>query len=458
MQIDKLHQLHPDILKISDLIHQAGGQLYLVGGCVRDFCLGITPKDLDFEVFGLAETKLQTLLSAHYHIEWVGKKFGVFIVKGLPFDIALPRTETKTGLKHNEFEVKVDPWLPVEKAAARRDFTINAMYLNPKTGEITDPFNGQLDLDKKILRHTSAQFSEDPLRVYRAMQFIARFDLTCEPETLALCRTMKGNHLPQERIWEEFKKLILQGFQIRKGLEFLREAGWLTYFPELEALVNCPQDPKWHPEGDVWTHTLLCMDAYAQHRLGDETEDLTVGLAVLCHDLGKPDTTLFQGDRIRSPRHDKVGATIAEHFLNRLTRDQFILKSIPPLVSEHMTPYQLYKDNASDSALRRLALRVSRVDRLLRVCRADREGRLIPWQPLPFPEGEWMNRRLKKLDLESKAPKPIIQGRDLIQMGLRPSPQFSEILDQLFHAQIEGAFETHEEGLVYLRQWLRKQE
>ena len=458
MNCSILHSDHPELLRITQILKDAGGQPFLVGGGVRDLCLGQSPKDLDIEVFGLREEQLLSVLNRHYKVEMVGKQFGVFILKGLPYDIALPRTEVKTGLKHTDFETKPDPDLPLEKAAARRDFTINAMYMDPSSGDILDPFNGKADLKSKTLRHTSSQFAEDPLRVYRAMQFIARFDLRCHPDTLRLCQAMLGDALPRERIWEEFKKLILQGQSIRKGLEFLKTVGWLKYFPELDALVGCEQDPQWHPEGDVWTHTLLCMDAFANRRSEDNTEDLIVGLALLCHDMGKPKTSIREGDRIRSPRHDKVGVVYAESFLNRLTRDQSILKSVPPLVRDHMTPYQLFKDEAGDSALRRLALRVGRIDRLLRVSQADREGRQIPWEPLPFPEGEWMEQKLELLNLKSTAPEPILQGRDLIKLGLKPGPQFSEILDQLFHAQIEGAFETHLDGVQYLKKWLKKLE
>lgn len=454
MNLSALHQQHPDLAILTQLLVEAGGQPYLVGGSVRDLCLGTIPKDLDIEVSSLSRNRLVRALSTRYDVDQVGKKFGVFILRGLPFDIALPRMETQTGPKHTDFEIEYDPDLPLERAAARRDFTLNAIYLDLKSGELIDPHGGLEDLARRHLRHTSHQFAEDPLRVLRAMQFIARFDLSCEPATVELCRTMSLSDLPRERIWEEFKKLILLGAHIRKGLHFLHDAGGLSHFPELEALVGCEQDPQWHPEGDVWTHTLLAMDAFAKRRIGSAEEDLIVGLAVLCHDMGKPLTSFREQGRIRSPRHEKEGVPVAERFLQRLTRDQRILQDVPPLVREHMVPHQLYATDASDAALRRLALRVGRVDRLLRVCQADREGRLDPWQPLPFPEGEWAEKRFEALQLKSSKPKPLILGRDLIQKGLTPGPHFSEILQSLFDAQLEGHFTTRESGLTYLDQWL----
>jgi len=456
MDLSILDNQHPDLSKITTLLRKAGGRPYLVGGCVRDLCLNTSPHDLDIEVFGLCEERLIASLSKSYHLEMVGKQFGVFIIKGLPYDIALPRTEAKWGPRHTDFKINSDPYLPLEKAAARRDFTINAIYLDPETGKICDPFHGQKDLQNRLLRHTSSQFEEDPLRVYRAMQFIARFDLECHPETVELCSKMAADSLPKERVWEEFKKLILKGYQISKGLNFLREVKWLKNFPELAALDGCLQDPHWHPEGDVWTHTLLCMDAFSRRRSHQDAEDLIVGLAVLCHDMGKPETSFIEEGRIRSPRHDKVGMKTAETFLRRLTNDQSILQAIPPLVGEHMTPFQLYKTQSGDAALRRLSLRVGRVDRLLRVCRADREGRQTPWEPLPSPEVDWIESRMEAMGLKSKSPTPILQGRDLIEAGLTPGPKFSEILNQLFHDQIEGLFDDHQSGLIYLKKWLKK--
>lgn len=456
ISITELFGHHPYLKDVISCIKEAGGVPFLVGGSVRDMHLGIAPKDLDIEVFGLSQKKLGNILSGRFRVEYVGQSFGVFIIKGYPIDIAIPRTEVKTGPKHTDFDVVCDPFLSIEQAASRRDFTINAIYLNLLDDSLVDPYGGIADIYNRILRHTSDKFVEDALRVYRAMQFIARFDLECANETLELCKSIKGEHLPHERIFAEFEKLMLHGRSISKGLDFLRACGWVSYFPELEAIIGCEQDPVWHPEGDVWNHTLLALNAFANRRTGDDSEDLLVGLAVLCHDLGKPKTTIEEGGRIRSPKHDIVGVNVSLQFLTRLTRNREILEKVPLLVREHMIPSSLQKANAGNAALRRLALRVGRVDRLLRVCQADREGRIDPWIPQPFPEGEWLAQRMENLQLKDQKPKPILQGRDLIAIGLQPGIQFGEILERMFQAQLDGEFSTHEDGIVYLKTRLKK--
>ncbi|TVP76346.1 MAG: HD domain-containing protein, partial [Puniceicoccaceae bacterium] len=361
-------------------MHTAGGRALLVGGCVRDGLLGIPAKDIDMEVYGLHANAVEAALKPHFRLDTVGRAFGVLILKGHAIDLALPRRESRIGPKHTDFKVEGDPTMSPHEAAARRDFTINAISCDPLTGEILDPYHGVADLQARCLRHVSAAFSEDPLRVLRGMQFIARFGLEAAPETVELCRALSPEHLPMERLWEEWKKLLLKGRTIASGLYFLKDCGWLRHFPELEALDGCAQDPKWHPEGDVWQHTGHCLDAYAAHRIGDEWEDLIVGLAVLCHDMGKPDTTYTDEDgRIRSPRHDILGVPVAKRFLERLTRQKKIFADVLPLVEQHMRPLALYRDGAGDSAIRRLAARVKRSARLVRGAHAYKNGR----PPLP---------------------------------------------------------------------------
>ncbi|MEK9634699.1 MAG: polynucleotide adenylyltransferase, partial [Opitutae bacterium] len=275
-------------IELAASISSQGGKLLIVGGSVRDLLIGENPEELDLEVRGLSTGQITSLLPPGFRAEEVGKSFGVLKIKGLPVEISLPRTERKTGTGHKGFTVEIDPNLPFELASERRDFTVNALGLDPLEGKLLDPHNGQKDLEARILRHVGPAFAEDPLRVLRAMQFIARFDLTPAKETTALCRRIPIEGLPSERIYEEWKKLILKGRIPSKGLDFLKSSNWLGYFPELQALVGCEQEPEWHPEGDVWTHTLHCMDAFAQNRTGEDWEDLVVGFAVLCHDLGKP--------------------------------------------------------------------------------------------------------------------------------------------------------------------------
>lgn len=447
---------HKACIQVAELLRNAGGRALLVGGCVRDGLQAIAAKDVDIEVYGLDAEQVEACLQSHFRLDTVGRAFGVFILKGYDIDIALPRRESKTGPKHTDFEVVGDPNMTPVEAAARRDFTINAISFDPLTKELLDPFDGVKDLASRTLRHVSAAFSEDPLRVLRGMQLVARFKLIANPQTIELCRSLTPEHLPQERLWEEWKKLILKGEQIGQGLRFLQACDWLQYFPELESLVGCAQDPSWHPEGDVWQHTCHCLDAYAAKRIGNEWEDLIVGLAVLCHDMGKPITSYTdESGRIRSPRHDIEGVPIAKSFLERLTRQKKIFEEVLPLVEQHMRPLALYRDGAGDSAIRRLAARVKRVDRLTRVAYADKNGR-PPLVSDDFPEGVWLLQKAAELQVTDNAPKPILLGRHLIEYGIAPGPNFGQILDDCYQAQLNGKFIDVDSGQRYLKKALRK--
>ncbi|MCQ2368711.1 MAG: polynucleotide adenylyltransferase [Kiritimatiellae bacterium] len=433
---------------VGRLVHAAGGRALLVGGCVRDKLLDLEPKDFDIEVFGLSPEKLEEVLGAAFKLDLVGLSFGVIKLHNFNIDVAIPRRETKLGLGHKGFKMEYDPTLSLTEASARRDFTINAIYSDPLTGEILDPWNGRVDLETRTLRHVSEHFKEDPLRVLRGMQFVARFDLTVSPETIQVCRDMTPEGLPPERLFEEWAKLLTKGVKISKGLNFLREVGWVKYYPELMRLIGCEQAPEWHPEGDVWNHTLCCLDAFAKQPKNED--DLIVGLAVLCHDFGKPSTSFFdkRKGRIRSLGHDDAGVEPTISFLKRLTNEERLLKEVPPLVKEHMRVFSMWKSKSGEAAIRRLAARVIRIDRLLRVAAADDEGR----PPFPSePESiEWLRSEAERLAVLDSAPKPILMGRHLIEKGLKPGVHFGEILAKAYDAQLEGKFKDLEGALKYV--------
>ena len=441
---------------IASLVREAGGRALMVGGAVRDLIVGgIEVKDVDIEVFGVEPDALQRLLAPKYPFDACGVSFGVLKVKGYDIDVALPRRESKLGEGHRAFAIASDPTLSVFDASTRRDFTVNAIYCDPLTGEVEDPHGGLADLENRILRHVSPKFREDPLRVLRGMQFVARFDLTPAPETIEICRTIGIEGLASERLFEEWAKLLTKGVAIGKGLEFLKATGWLRYFPELAALVGCEQDPAWHPEGDVWEHTKLCLDAFARRRTGDRDEDLVVGLAVLCHDLGKPATTKYDATtgHIRSIGHDEAGLEPTLSFLRRITNEERLLKEVPPLVTSHMQPFALWKSKAGDAAIRRLSLKVMRIDRLIRVARADDEGRLPDRVPSST-GGEdlaWLAAAAERLRIASEAPKPILMGRHLIELGYKPSRQFGPWLEAVFEAQLDGAFADLDGAIAYFK-------
>ena len=440
--------------EVARLVRTAGGRALLVGGCVRDCLLGGAVKDFDIECFGVEPERLKEVLSTRFELDLVGLSFGVIKLRHLDVDVAIPRRETKLGLGHRAFEMEYDASLSLEEAAARRDFTVNAIYRDPLTDEIFDPWNGRSDLENRVLRHVSGHFGEDPLRVLRGMQFVARFDLDPAPETIEVCRWMTPEGLPSERLFEEWSKLLVKGVRISKGLEFLRAVGWLRYYPELERLVGCRQAPEWHPEGDVWNHTMCCLDAFARHRTDDESEELVVGLAVLCHDFGKPSCSRYDPvkKRIRSLGHDEKGVAPTLSFLRRLTNEDRLLKEVPPLVRLHMRPFAMWKDRASDGAIRRLAAQVGRIDRLARVAQADDEGRP------PFPSDpqavEWLLSRAEELRVKDAVPKPIVRGRDLFPLGVRPGVEMGRLLKSAYEAQLDGAFYDLTSGLDWCRRRL----
>jgi len=464
----------PEVEVVAELVKGAGGRALLVGGCVRDKLLGKEPKDFDIECFGISGEDLQRVLSTCFELDLVGVSFGVIKLHHLDIDVALPRRETKLGLGHRAFGMEYDPTLTIEEASARRDFTINAIYEDPLTGEILDPWHGRPDLEQKILRHVSSHFAEDPLRVLRGMQFVARFDLTPAPETIEICRGMTPEGLAPERLMGEWSKLLTRGLAISKGLAFLRATGWVKYYPELERLIGCQQDPQWHPEGDVWNHTLCCLDAFARERderrggdgqrtdkdsavrlrpspSPDSDDDLVVGLAVLCHDFGKPACTAYDPvrKRIRSLGHDEEGVAPTLSFLKRLTNEERLLKEVPPLVRLHMRPFAMWKDQSSDGAIRRLAAKVIRIDRLLRVAAADDAGRPpFPSEPEPL---RWLAEQAERLRVADSVPQPIVRGRDLIALGMEPGVEFGRILKAAYEAQLDGRFADLEGGLDFIR-------
>jgi len=433
------------VTDLAERVRAAGGHAWMVGGSVRDLLLGTDAvKDVDLEVFGIPPEDLERLVGARYAFDPCGLSFGVLKLKHLDVDVSLPRRESKRGLGHKGFLIESDPMLSVREAASRRDFTVNALYCDPLTGAIEDPWNGLADLRSRVLRHVSPKFTEDPLRVLRGMQFAARFDLDPADETIAVSQTIGMEGLPPERLFEEWAKFLTKGVRLGKGLEFLRATGWVRYFPELAALIGCRQDPAWHPEGDVWEHTKLCLDAFARRRLGERDEDLIVGLAVLCHDFGKPATTATDPvtGHIRSLGHDEAGVAPTLSFLRRLTNEERLLKEIPPLVQCHMQPFSMWRSKVGDAAVRRLAQRVGRIDRLIRVARADDEGR-PPELSGGTSGGEdlaWLAAAAERLAIADAAPKPILQGRDLIALGFHPSSQFGVWLRASFDAQLDGAF------------------
>jgi len=435
---------------------------YLVGGCVRDWLLGMPHKDFDIEVFGVSYEQLAASLSRWGRTDLVGRSFGVLkltLPDGRQFDFSIPRRDAKVAPGHQGFAVSFDPAITPKEAAARRDFTLNALMFDPRTGQVLDFFGGQADLKNRVLRHTSEAFQEDPLRVLRGMQFAARFDLLPAPETVALCQTMMTSYpeLATERVREEWFKWAAKSVAPSAGLKFLFATGWIEHFPELQALVGTPQEPDWHPEGDVFTHTGHCCDALAKlpdWQKADEESRIVYMLAVLAHDFGKPSTTqrVMKDGRMRivSPGHDEAGVPLAERFLNRINAPGAVRERVLPLVLNHMA----HLSTVTDRFVRRLAKRLApeTIEGLFLVITADSFGR--PPQPPVVPEGvAALKAKAAELQVQAAAPKPILLGRHLIELGLQPGKQFGEILDAAFEAQLEGKFQD----LATAFRWLAEQ-
>jgi tRNA nucleotidyltransferase (CCA-adding enzyme) len=445
----------PDIaLSVARAVRDEGGRALVVGGWVRDTLIGLPPKDLDLEVFGLPATGLRAMLERFGRVDPVGESFTVYKLGDI--DVSLPRRESKSGRGHKGFAVEGDPQLSIEEAARRRDFTINAISRDPLTGQLLDPFGGVRDLEAHILRAVDpATFPDDSLRVLRALQFAARFELTVDEQTKALCRSLPLDDLPAERIWGEIEKLLLQAHRPSTGFALGYELGVISrLFPELEALVGCPQEPEWHPEGDVWVHTLMVLDE-AHLRLDglDRGRSVAVMLGALCHDLGKPATTAVVEGRIRSLGHEEEGIGPATALLDRLNIETIngydVRRTVLGVVAHHLKPGAFKKSSTpvSDGAFRRLAQKVD-LELLAIVARADCLGRTGAFDCSAM---DWFLERARSLGVEHAPPAPLVMGRHLLALGLSPGPRVGEILKQIYERQLDGAIGSVEDGLALAR-------
>jgi tRNA nucleotidyltransferase (CCA-adding enzyme) len=454
---------HPRILEICRAVRASGGRAYLVGGLVRDRLLGETgaARDQDLEVYGIDAAALRGLLEKFGKVNAVGEAFTVYKLDDI--DVSLPRRDSKTGTGHRGFTVSGDPTMTLEEAARRRDFTINAMACDPLTGEVVDPHGGLGDLEAKRLRAVDpGTFVEDSLRVLRGMQFAARFEFSIDPATVALCRRIRLDDLPSERIWGEFEKLLLRSRRPSIGLRAGLDLGVLDQlFPELKALVGCPQEPAWHPEGDVWVHTLQAVDLAAGLVSDLSTpRQAVVMLGTLCHDLGKPPTTKVIDGRIRSLEHEEAGIAPTERVLDRLnvrTMDGYdVRRQVIAIVANHLKPGLLSRerDRVGDGAFRRLALKCE-LDLLYRVAKADSLGRRAAGAKEPDSEGQdWFIERARALDVVRGGPKPLLLGRHLLEMGLAPGPRIGDLTERVYQLQLDGEVKTLDDALAAARRFL----
>lgn len=449
------------VRQVLQALQTAGGRPLLVGGIVRDAVLGLQPKDFDIEVYGLEKAGVENALQGVGSINLVGKSFGV--IKVVPFgsdteiDVSLPRLDNKTGRGIKGFFIDFPPDITPRQASSRRDFTFNAFAFDPFSNEFLDFFGGLDDLNNKILRHVGPAFSEDPERVRRGMQFAARFGMQVAPETAALCRTLlaEADTSPKERIWAEWQKWALRGEYPGKGLAFFQQVGWLETVPELAALVGCPQDPVWHPEGDVFVHTQHVCDAAAQfaaqHKLTPTEREILL-FSALCHDFGKPATTVAGTDgRLRSPDHANVGVELATQFLARIGAHAKLIAIVCSLTRYHMDHifYSTSWQNNPSATILQLAERLhpATVRQWEALVTADTSGR--PPLPAARPAQEWLSQA-EKLNCSDQRQPNLILGRDLISWGVPAGALLGATLTKIRTAQIKGQFCDRESALAWI--------
>ena len=422
--------------EIAARVRDAGGRAMLVGGVVRDGLLGVPCKDVDLEVYGLAPDALRALLGGLGAVQQRGASFGVYGLAHSNLDIAMPRRERRTGVRHTDFDVSVDPGLSFEAASMRRDFTVNAMLRDPLTGELVDCWGGQADLAAGVIRHVNDRtFPEDALRVFRAAQFAARLEARIAPETVALCAGMDVTALSVERVFDELSKALMKArrpsafFRNLRAMDHLKE-----YFPEVEACAGVPQNPVYHPEGDVFEHTMLVLDCAAGLREGARWP-LGFMVAALTHDLGKAVCTQTQPDgKITSYGHEVKGLPLCERQLRRLTRQAKLIEYAKNMMWLHMRPNVLAQCRSKKKKTRAMFdLSVCPEDLIL-LSRADASGKLDA--PYDASNEAFLRERLE--DYRRVMARPMVTGQDLIDAGLAPGPAFSRWLDRARQLHFAG--------------------
>lgn len=422
--------------QVVEKLRRAGHSAWLVGGCVRDRLLGREAEDYDVATGARPERILELFPRSGV----VGAHFGVVLVRadGCEVEVATFRSDRaySDGRHPDAVEFETDPRMD----ALRRDFTVNALFQDPETGEVLDFVGGLADLERRVIRaigDPEARFTEDRLRLLRAVRFAARLGFEIEPRTMEAIKRAHAliTTVSAERIRDELVRILTEG-GARRGFELLDETGLLgVLLPEVAAMKGVEQPPQYHPEGDVWTHTLLLLE-----RL--ERPSVTLALGALLHDVGKP-VTFRVAERIRFDGHAEAGVEIARRILERLRFSNHETAQVLALVANHMR----FKDaaNMRPSTLKKF-MRLPRFEEHLELHRLDRlasNRRLETW--------EMVKSRYELMPPEELRPQPLIGGDDLIQAGYKPGPCFSRMLAAVEDAQLEGRITTREEALDLVR-------
>lgn len=439
--LERIYAKYPKLELVLNAIDAAGGTAYFVGGMVRDMLLQRPTKDIDIEIHGLTAAHIEKLLQQFGTVDLVGKSFGVFKLYGLDVDWSLPRADS-IGRKPT---VEIDPHMPIEQAFARRDLTINAMGINAKTGALVDPFNGLYDLEHNILRSPNISFfAQDPLRFFRVMQFIARFEMQPDAPLNTLCKQMDVSKVSRERIEQEFNKMLLRSQRPSLGIRWLKDIGRLQeILPELYATIGVRQKQPYHPEGDVFEHCMQALDAAANIQCDTEYEKLILLYAAMCHDLGKPKVSKIVDGNICSHGHADVGAPIAKKMLKRIVCNKSLIDTVAKLVKFHMEPLGFIKSKAKKSAYKRLAKKLApdaNIALLAKLFLADKQGR-NPKSSMPldndFDEVDLFLQKAQNANVEYQAEPPLLTGKDFLDV-IEPGPQLGKVVKKAYELQLDG--------------------
>ena len=444
--------------KIAAAVDAAGGRTYYVGGYVRDRFLGRESKDIDIEIHGIPVQCLHEILDTFGNRLAMGASFGILGLQHYDLDIAMPRSEKEAGRGLKDFEAYVDPFIGEENAARRRDFTMNALMQNVLTGEVLDFFGGVEDMKRRRIRHVSSRtFAEDPLRVFRSAQFAARFGFSVAEETTEAASSIDVSALAGERILIELEKVLLKAEKPSIFFDELRKMHQLSaWFPEAEHLIGIPQNGRFHPEGDAWTHTMQVLDEAARLR-GEAAKPLWFMLSALCHDFGKAAATTVNGGAVHAYGHEKAGLPLVRSFLGRITDEVNLTAYLLNMTELHMQPMQFVRDGAHMKAYMNLFDQSVCPEDLLLLVKADdmgRKGAETDADALAENSRETEAKLREMLAVyEERMKQPYLMGRDLIEAGLEPGPVFSEALAYAHKLRLNGI--AKEDQLKQTLGWLQ---
>ncbi len=465
-------------------------EVYIVGGVVRDFILYKkldSEKDIDLMVINHNYDEIEKKLRKYGKTNTVGKSFAVvkFTKDNFTYDISIPRKDIKkdkNSFNHKNFIIDAGKHISIEEDLYRRDFTCNSIALRLIDNKYIDPFNGMEAIEKRILKMTNPEsFIDDPLRILRGARFSATHDLKIDEEIYLTARKTDLSHLSEERIFEEWFRLLLESRSPSRGMiEYFKLGILKTLFPEIYRLTLTIQDSIFHPETDeqghhsVWGHSLIALDIanrIAKENKLNKEKRLSLLLATLLHDIGKPEVTEWEYKRSRmtivSPIHDYKGGLITENLFNRLkieSKNKYPLNHVViNLIKNHHRLYELYrnKDTISFKAIAKLIKDMQGEEDLLLILDfADRNSRKPNHKEIIYPDEpiKWFIDKKNEYNINQNTIKPIVMGRHLIELGIKPDKKMGKYLNYLYELQLEGKIKSLEQGLEVFKKDIMNKE